>query len=161
MGALVQRIIKELNDANRVEDFGDCVWMASDLIRRASSPDYQSGFDAIDREDVSEAEGKEIQYALLDALPRNANPRWVRAILSALSSGQDPSLKQLWLDYLAKYLEGLMAANGVVHTALSALHDLGEPVFERNFSGNSLVEVERNIERAHRYLHERGITIPW
>jgi hypothetical protein len=161
MGALVQRIIKELNNAKGIDDFGDCMWMASDLIRRASSQGYLSGFEAIDREDVSEAEGKEIQDALLRALPRNTNPRWVGAILSALSSSRDPSLKQLWVDYLAKYLENLNAANGVVYTALGALHDLGEPVFESNLSGRGLTEVERNIDRAHRYLHERGITIPW
>jgi hypothetical protein len=63
MGALVQRIIRELNNAKGVDDFGDCIWMASDLIRRASSQGYLSGFEAIDREDLSEAEGKEIQDA--------------------------------------------------------------------------------------------------
>ena len=161
MGILVQRIIKELNKAKGIEDFGDCLWMASELIRKASLPGYHSGFEAIDREDVSEAEGKEIQDALLRALPRDTNPRWVGGILSALSSSRDPSLRQLWVDYLAQYLEELLAANGVVYTALGALHDLGEPVFESNFSGRGLVEVERNIDRAHRYLHERGITIPW
>jgi len=99
--------------------------------------------------------------ALLRALPRNTSLRWVGGILSALSSSRDPSLKQLWVDYLAKYLENLKAANGVVYTALGALHDLGEPVFESNFSGRSLTEVERSIDRAQRYLDERGITIPW
>jgi len=54
MGALVQRIIKELDKAQGIEDFGDCIWIASDLIRRASSPGYLSGFEAIDREDISE-----------------------------------------------------------------------------------------------------------
>jgi hypothetical protein len=67
----------------------------------------------------------------------------------------------LWIDYLAKYLEQVKAANGVVHTALGALHDLGEPVFESNFSGRSVTEVERNVDRAQRYLHERGIKVPW
>jgi hypothetical protein len=161
MGALVRRIIKELNEAKGIEDFGDCIWIAGDLIRRASSSSYRSGFEVIDREDVTDAEAKEIQDALLRALPRNSNPRWVGGILSALSSSRDPSLKQVWVDYLAKYLDELKAANGVVYTALGALHDLGEAVFESNFSGRSLTEVERNVDRAHRYLHDRGITIPW
>ena len=85
----------------------------------------------------------------------------MRSILSALSSSRDPSLKQLWLDYLAKYLEELKAANGVVYAALGALDDLGEPVFEQSNFSRSLVDVERNVHRAERYLHERGITVPW
>jgi hypothetical protein len=161
MGALTQEIIRKLNEAKGVEDLGDSIWMASDLIRKASSSAYRSGFEAIDRENVTEAEAEEIQDALLRALPRNTNPRWVAGILSALSSSRDPSLKQLWVDYLAKYLEQMKAANGVVHTALGALHDLGEPVFENNFSGRSVTEIERNVDRAQRYLHERGITVPW
>ena len=56
MGTLVQRIIKELNNTNGIEDFGDSIWMAGALIRRSFSSSYNSGFEAIDREDVSEAE---------------------------------------------------------------------------------------------------------
>lgn len=160
MGTLVQRVIKELNNANRIEDLRDCIWMAGDLIRRTSSG-YHSGFEEIDREDVTDAEASEIQNALLRALPRSTSPRWVGNILSALSSSGDPSLKQLWVDYLAKYLGELKAASGVVHTALLTLNDLGEPVFESNFSRGDVLELERNVDRAQRYLHERGISIPW
>lgn len=161
MGKLVQHTVEQLNGATKLEDLRSCLWVASDLITKASSTNFVSQFEEIDREDVSDQERKQLQEALLNALPRNNDPRWVGQILSSLSSSRDQSLLPLWVDYLTKYLDVLKAANGIVYSALTALHELGEPVFEKDQRSRSLTAIEQTAACASRYLYERGVTVPW
>jgi hypothetical protein len=161
MGKLVQRTVEELDQAKEVEDLRSCLWVASDLLTKASSANFISQFEEIDREEVSDADRKQLQEALLNALSRNSEPRWVGQILSSLSSSRDPSLLRLWVDHLAKYLDVLKAANGIVYATLTALHDLGEPVFEDGRQSRSILAIEQTVKSASRYLHQRGVTVPW
>ena len=161
MGELVRRTVEDLNNARDIEDLKSCVWIASDLIRKAASSGYSSGFGEIDRESVSEAEEKELQQALLNALPRNKSPRYVAPILSALSSSRDASLLPLWIEHLAQHLELLKAANAVLYTTMTALNELGESVFDKNQRSRDVTNLEMNVNQASKYLHERGVTVPW
>jgi len=161
MGKLVQRTIENLDNAKTVNDLQSCLWVAGDLLRKLSSTNFRSQFEEIDRENVSELEAKQLEQALLNALPRNPDPRWVGQILSGLSSSRDVSLTHLWIDHLAKYLEILKAVNGILYTALTALNDLGEPVFEESQRSRSITEIEQTVESTSRYLHQRGISVPW
>lgn len=130
------------------------------MLKKTSQANYSSGFKGIDDEHINQDERKLLQNALLDALQRNTDPRWIASILSSLGSARDPSLQEFWLRYLAMYLEVLKGANAVMYSVLVGLDDLGEPVFEGS-SSRSLVDVERNIDIASKYLHARGVTIPW
>lgn len=160
MGMLVSQTIRNLNNSQTTADLDSCVWIVSDLLKKTSQANYFSGFKEIDDEQVTEDERKQLQNALLEALGRNTDPRWIASILSALGSGRDPSLRDLWLRYLAMYLDALKGANAVVYSVLVSLDDLGEPVFQ-GASSRSSVDVERNIDFASKYLHARGVTIPW
>jgi hypothetical protein len=159
MGELTERVLDKINSAKTFEDLGDGAWMTSDLMRRSLSADYHSGFDEIDREDIGEREGTQLRNALLNALPRNADPGYVCSILDALRRTGDAELLPLWVEYLAKYLALLKASNGVVYTSLLALRDLNEPVF-KGASSLCVIDVERNVKEAQDYLRRHGITVP-
>lgn len=164
MGDLAKAIIEKLKLANKPEDLDGWIWKAGDLLSKFQSKGYHSGFEEIDKEDVSPEEKQQIQDALLGALGRNSDPRFVSQILEALRCSREPSLKQLYIDFLVKFLKQTKASNGVVHSALLALDDLGEPVFEREPSGRtsqSVIDVDKNIRQANRYLQLRGIVTSW
>jgi len=155
MGELTKSVIERMKSAMVAEDLDDWVWKAADLLARARSAGYRSGFAEIDDEAVSPEERDELRQALLDALTRNADPGFVSPIIWALGKACDESLKQLYVDYLARYLESLKASNGVVYQALIALDNIGEPVRERNPDGTSsqsVIDVDKNIRQAPRYL---------
>lgn len=164
MGDLAKIIIEKLKLANKPEDLDDWIWKAGDLLAKFQSKGFHSGFEEIDKEDVSPEEKQQIQTALLEALGRNSDPRFVSQILEALRCSREQSLKQLYIDFLATFLKQTKASNGVIHSALLALDDLGEPVFERSPDGGtsqSVIDVDKNIRQADRYLQLRGISTPW
>ncbi len=161
MGKLVEHTLESLDKAKTVNDLQSCLWVAGDLLRKFSSSNFRSQFEEIDREAVSELEARQIEQALLNALPRNPDPRWVGQILSGLSCSRDVSLTQLWVNQLAKYLEILKAANGILYTTLAALNELDEPVFEENQRSRNIMDIEKTVDNASRYLHRRGISVPW
>jgi hypothetical protein len=164
MGNLAKSVIERMKSAKTVEDLDGWVWKASDLLAKTHFKEYHSGFAEIDEEVVSSDERGQLQSALLEALNRNTNPRFVSQIISALGSARDESLKQLYVDYLARYLRQLKGSNGVVYTALLALSEIGEPVYERSLdatSSQSLIDVDKNIRQAHRYLEKHQIVVPW
>jgi len=104
MSELIDKIVAQLNSASTVEDLDSCAWVAGDLLEKAHSQKYLSGFEYIDREEVSEADAQRIQTALLEALPRNSDGKFVGCILSALSVSQDKSLKRVYEENLVQHL---------------------------------------------------------
>ena len=97
----------------------------------------------------------QLRGALLEALKRNSDPRFVSPIINTLGRTRDKSLKQLYVDYLARHLWQLKDSNGVVYAALLALSEIDESVYDRSPDGSSsqgLVEVNKNIRQAHQYL---------
>lgn len=160
MGELTARVINGINNSKEFKDFADWIWMAGDLIRRASSPGFHSGFEEIDHEEVSDTELQQLREAVLSALRRNEDPLYVGSLLSALRDTFDRDLIPLWIEYLTKYLSLLKTSNVVVYTILLALKEIGEPVFS-GATSLCAIDVERNIDQAQNYLHERGINVPW
>lgn len=159
MGELTARVINGINSSKEFEDFAGWIWMAGDLIRRASSPGFHSGFEDVDRENVSNEERNALQKALLSALDRNSDPLYVCSILSALRGTFDRDLLPLWIEQLIKYLGQLKQSNAIVFTILLALKDLDEHVFAEAQS-LCVIDVERNVKEAERYLRRQDIVVP-
>jgi hypothetical protein len=160
MGELTQKVIRDIDAAETFDDICDWIWMAGDLIRKAAQPDYPSGFAEIDAETVTWTERLDLKEAALRALERSADPLWVQSMLSVLRETYDCDLKKLWIDALANHLAALKKANMIVFTALLALKEIDEPVF-KGAKGLCSIDVDRNIEEAHKVLENRGIRIPW
>lgn len=159
MGELTARVLRQLENAQSSEDLGEWVWMAGDLIRKASCPDYQSGFEEIDREQVSITERAELREAALKALSRNSDPEYVCSLLNVLRCTSDRDLLPLYVEYLTKYLRLLKTSNAVVFSILLALSEIEEPVFG-GVDSRCMVDVERNVKEAFEYLKKRGIIVP-
>jgi hypothetical protein len=95
MGQLTSRILQNVRDARTFDDIKDWIWMAGDLIRHSSSPEFHSGFEEIDSEQISREERNELKDALLQALARSDEPLFVGSILSALGCTFDRDLLPL------------------------------------------------------------------
>lgn len=164
MANLTKLIIERVESAQTVEDLDGWIWQAGDLLAKTHVKEHHSGFVEIDDEHVSSGERDQLQSALLEALNRNSDPRFVSQILDALGCGRDQSLKQLYVDYLARYAKELKDSNRVMYAALIALRDLGEPVFKSREGGKSsysVNDVTENVRQADRYLEKRQIVVPW
>jgi hypothetical protein len=164
MGNLTKSLIERMKSAKTAEDLEGWVWKTSDLLVKSHFKEYHSGFAEIDDEVVSSDERDHLRSALLEALNRNSEPRFVSPIINALARTRDESLKQLYVDYLARYLRQLKDCNGVVYAALLALSELDEPVYERRSDGSSsqgLTDVDKNMRQASRYLEKHQIIVPW
>ncbi len=46
MSELIEKIVAQLNSASTVEDLDGCAWVAGDLLEKAHSQNYLSGFEA-------------------------------------------------------------------------------------------------------------------
>jgi hypothetical protein len=164
MGIVTESVIERMKLAKTAEDLEGWIWKASDLLAKSHFKEYHSGFAEIDDELVSSDERDQLRSALLEALKRNSDPRFVSPIIDALGRTRDESLKQLYVDYLARHLRQLKDSNGVVYAALLALSEVDESVYERRPDGSSsqgLVNVDKNIRQAHRYLEKHQIIVPW
>lgn len=161
MGELTKSIIQRVKAAKTAEDLEGWVWKASDLMAKTSMQEYHSGFAEIDAEVVTPDERDQLRSALLEALNRNSAPNFVSPIIDALGSTHDKSLRPLFVDYLTRYLRQLKDNNYVVYATLLALHDIGESVYEKNSSGQSVIEIDKNIRQAHEYLSRQGIIDSW
>ena len=161
MGELAKSVIEKVKTAKTAEDLEGWVWKASDLMAKSSMREYHSGFAEIDAEVVTPDERDQLRSALLEALNRNSAPDFVSPIITALGSAHDKSLRPLYIDYLVRHVRQLKDNNHVVYAALLALHDIGEPVYENNSSGKSVIEIDKNIRQAHEYLSRQGIIDSW
>ncbi|HET9994474.1 MAG TPA: hypothetical protein VFQ18_03620 [Candidatus Acidoferrum sp.] len=164
MSGLTNRIIDQINASNTVEDLEGWIWKAGDLLEKVFSQNFHSGFEEIDNEEVNEADGQKIQAALLQALKRNSDARFVGTILNALTGSNDGSLKPIYVEYLAEHLSKLKESNSVVHSALLGLDNVGESVYEKNPGGGSsqsLIDVDKNIRQANKFLLNLGYKIHW
>ena len=159
MGDLTSRVIQQIDDANCFEDIEGWIWMAGDLIRKADSPQYHSGFEEIDRETVSSSERQELKQAALNALPRCPDPYYVGSLLNVLGCTCDCDVSPIYVEYLAKYLLMMKASNVVVYSILSALEGIGEAVF-LGLKSRSATDIERNVKEADAFLQKRGIFTP-
>lgn len=160
----VREILNKIQAAKTSEDLEDWIRIAGDYIAKASFTVCNSGYPEIDAMVVSLEEAEELKVALLAALKRSSEPRYVDQILQCLMTTKDSKLKLLYVSYLEQYLRQLKDCNGVVYSALNALSRLDEDVYERNERGGSsqsLIEVDQNIRQAHRYLTNEGIKFSW
>lgn len=69
------------------------LWMVSDLLRKAWSQEFHSGFDEIDSEDVSSDEALELREAVLDAYYRASNKTDSRRLLDTLAAAHEKAIK--------------------------------------------------------------------
>jgi len=159
MGELTSRIVQKIRDSKDIDDIKDWIWMTSDLIRKADSSGFHSGFEEIDREEVSLSERNELREAALQALSRNSDPHFVGAFIYVLTCTGDHDLLPLYVEYLTKYLELLKVSNHIVFSILLGLGDIGEQVFE-GVRSRCVVDVERNVKEAFEFLRKRGIIVP-
>ena len=159
MGELTKRIVQQIEDAKNFDEIKDWIWMAGELLQHADSPKYYSGFKEIDDEQISPEERRTLYEASLRALTRSSDLPWIGSFLSVLKDANDPDLKPLWIDHLARYLNLLKQSNGIVFTVLLALKELDEPIFE-NARSVCVVDVERNVSEAFEYLRRHNILIP-
>jgi hypothetical protein len=160
MGELTQKVVRDIEAAKTYEDIRDWIRMAGELIRKADQPDYGS-YAEIEAETVSWTERYDLKEAALCALERNSDPAWTQSMLSVLSRTGDLDLKKLWIDSLKTHLNALKRANAIVYTALQALRESGEPIFEGGADSVCSIDMDRNVEEAQKVLEKHGIRIPW
>ena len=136
------------------------LWMISDLLRKAWTPEFHSGFDEIDSESISTDEALELREALLDAYHRAPNQTASRRLLDTLATAQETSIRDDLLKELHLALEMHRSARALLWATLRGLDDIGEHVFDLSESSRGLDTVELNIRAAERYLRNRGILAP-
>jgi len=158
MGELVRSLIARLKADDR--QLKEDLWMVSDLLRKAWSREFHSGFEEIDSEDISSAEAVELREALLDAFHRAADRAESRPLLHTLATAHERTIKDDLVRELHLSLEMHRAASARLWAALRGLDDTGEEVFEQSEPSVGLDCVERNIRAAERYLRQRGIVVP-
>ena len=160
MGELARKIIKQIETATTPVDLNDCVWIAGDLLFKLKATYFHSGFEEIDREEVTEAECDQIKQALLGLLNRISDPGCIGSIIQALGKSHDESLKELYVSKLAEHLKKLLAHNFAVYSALYALDGMGEDVYGDTPSQGT-TQVDQNIRQARKYLETHNVILPW
>jgi hypothetical protein len=158
MGQLVTSLIARLkaDDPHLRRD----LWMISDLLRKAWSQGFHSGFDEVDSEEISSEEAVELREALLDAFHRASDKAESRPFLDTLAAAHERSVKDELVKELHLTLEMHRVASARLWAALRGLDDVGEKVFERSESSRGIDCVEMNIRAAERYLRKQGILVP-
>ena len=86
------------------------------------------------------------------------NAKNVSSAVRAFGYLQDPSLVPLLRNLLEVRLRELSAASVGVGQLIVVLNDLGEQLFEHNFSA---INIDENALNARRYLREHGVNVPW
>ena len=137
------------------------LWRISDLLRKAWSQEYWSGFEEIDSEEISTEEALELRGALLDAYHRASNKTDSWGLLDTLARAYEESIKDDLVKQLHLALEMQRAASGLLWQTLRGLDDVGEQVWEPSENSLGLPYVEMNIRAADRYLQKRRILVPW
>jgi|SRR5579859_964558 len=164
MNALTQELLKKIEEASTARELDGWIWKVGDLIAKSSHKEYHSGFLEIDSIEVSPEESEILKLALLEALKRSSDPSFVSQILNSLIMTLDPNLKTLYLSYLERYSRQLKDCNHVVYSVLDGLNRLGEDVYEPNERGGSsqsVIDINKNVRQAHRYLAGMGIEFTW
>lgn len=164
MSALVQELLRKIEAASTARELDGWIWKVGDLIAKTSHKEYHSSFLEIDSIHVSPDEGEMLKLALLEALKRNSDPSFVSQILDSLIMTVDPNLKPLYVSYLERYSRQLKDCNHVVYSVLNGLNRLGEDAYERSegaVSSQSVIDIDKNVRQAHRYLASMGIRFTW
>lgn len=167
MSQFLEQVITCLQTENTKEKLQDCIGFAGDLLGRSVSSSYISGFAEIDSENVTVAESEKIKQSLLDVLNRISDMDIAKSVIWALRKSGDSSLKEVYINYLHNWLQTLLLYNSGVFQALLALDDIDEDVLEWNagsmpeFTSQSLMDVDKNIRQARRYLTKHDIVVPW
>ncbi len=86
------------------------------------------------------------------------NAKNVSTAVRAFGYLQDRSLVPLLRNLLEVKLRELSAASTGVGQLIVVLNDLGEQLFENNFSA---INIDENALNARRYLREHGVNVPW
>ena len=86
------------------------------------------------------------------------NAKNVSSAVRAFGYLQDPSLVPLLRNLLEVSLRELSVASMGVGQLIVVLNDLGEQLFEHNFSA---INIDENALNARRYLREHGVNVPW
>lgn len=164
MAELVKKTINCLLNESDVAKIQDNIIIAGDLLARSVSVHNNSGFPQIDAEIVTKEEGEQIKQALLDVLSRHSNTEITNGVIWALRKGYDPSYKDLYLKHLKESLEMLMVYNSIMCQSLLALGDIDPDVFEWDLDGTTtqgMMDVDKNIRQARKYLRKHNIVVPW
>lgn len=102
--------------------------------------------------DVETLKGCLLEYV------QTGNAKNVSPAVKALGYLQDRSLVPLLRNLLEVKLRELSVASTGVGQLIVVLNDLGEQLFEHNFS---TINIDENALNARRYLHEHGVNVPW
>ncbi len=103
------------------------------------------------------AEVKALRDSLVGYLGQRACRNTCAAIF-ALGQLRDPSLVPLLRQQLAKKLDEFMTCGAALGQLIVCLNDIGEGLFDGNFS---IHNIEENIGTARRYLLRHGIEEQW
>jgi hypothetical protein len=167
MSNYLDQIIVCLQTESDKEKLQDCIGSAGDLLGGLRSKNYVSGFPEIDSENLAVEDGEIIKQTLIDLTNRITDADIVKSVIWALRKSGDSSLKNLYIEYLQKYLQMLLLYNSGVFQILLALGDIDEDTFEwdldlsSEFTTQSLMEVDKNIRQARSYLEKNNIVVPW
>jgi hypothetical protein len=145
-------------------DVEDAIILAADLLGKARCPHYQSGIPKVDAAAVTQAEGRQLEQALLGFLRRHPQSELTRSLIWALGKSNDPAHTGEFVAQLERGVRMLVEGNGLVFQALCCLDNVGQDVFEkdeRERSSQSLTDVEKNLRQARAYLAKRGVQVPW
>lgn len=102
--------------------------------------------------DVEALKGCLLEYV------QDENAKNVSTAVRAFGYIQDRSLVPLLRNLLEVRLRELSAASMGVGQLIVVLNDLGEQLFENNFSA---INIDENALNARRYLYEHGVNVPW
>nr|WP_315491376.1 hypothetical protein [uncultured Rhodoferax sp.] len=89
---------------------------------------------------------------------QDENAKNVSTAVRAFGYLQDRSLVPLLRNLLEVRLRELSAASMGVGQLIVVLNDLGEQLFEHNFSA---INIDENALNARRYLYKHGVNVPW
>ena len=108
-------------------------------------------------EPFTDGDVKALKVCLLEYV-QDENAKNVSTAVRAFGYLQDRSLVPLLRNLLEVRLRELSAASMGVGQLIVVLNDLGEHLFEHNFSA---INIDENALNARRYLYQHGVNVPW
>lgn len=163
MGTLTQQVIHHLQQIERADDPQQIIRQAADLLGKSVSSSYISGYDDIDAEQITAAEGEQMKQALVRIVQSSPDPELLRSAVFALAKSYDPALKDLYIAHLQTSLSRLKDQNALVFQLLIALDNIHENVFESDEHGRTsqgALNIEKNIRQSQNYLLQHDIIVP-
>jgi hypothetical protein len=164
MGILTQQVIAGLHQGASEGELHEHLRKAADLLVKTANPNYRSGYDDIDTEQVSQVEGEQLKQAVVMIIESSHDPTILTSAFFVLGKSYDAAFKEVYLEHLHASLSRLKQYNGLVFQLLIALDNLREDIFERDEHGQSsqsVLDIEKNVRQAQNYLMRHDIVVPW